>query len=128
MKRRISKLIAGAAVIIIIVLLLKRNYTIEAGSETKSTQAQVQIEPYTRLGCYRDTEARVMKTALGDINPWSYDICYAKAKAGGFKYFGRQYNYQCFASRDDYNSAGSATNCDYLGGDGSWVNEVYKIN
>lgn len=88
--------------------------------------------PYTRLGCFRDDgqdagKPRSLPMYLGDLHPWNADICHQRAKANGAKYFGRQFDYQCYAGKEGYGVTPS-TACNTSGGSGAWANEVYKIN
>ena len=86
---------------------------------------------YTQLGCYRDNVPRVLPTNIYFNSPggvFDYNTCYQGAKQKGFKYFGRQFNQECWGGNNPYDSSGKATNCNYMGGDGAMANEVYQIN
>mmetsp|Transcript_17145 Transcript_17145/g.36808 ORF Transcript_17145/g.36808 Transcript_17145/m.36808 type:complete len:842 (-) Transcript_17145:90-2615(-) len=75
------------------------------------------------LGCYRDSSTRDLPHYLGI----RYRIVDCEAACGGYAFFGRQANLQCFCgnSYGRYGTAGcSPSSTSYIG---SWVNAVYRV-
>jgi hypothetical protein len=97
---------------------------------------------YRYVGCYNDTGDRALTTYLGNIQ--NVNECYSLAKNKNLKFFGAQYNNQCFGGNVNYDSRNSSdeSGCKYecsgIGGSGSvtstpqcgtaWKNAVYEVN
>ena len=98
------------------------------------------IDPYTYIGCYKDTDKRALSDYFGGLKTVS--DCYNAAKAKGHKFFGLQFGDQCYGGSSGYDVHGKAddSNCMFKYGGAAespfasvecgsaWHNAVYKIN
>ena len=84
---------------------------------------------YVNVGCFKDTSTRAISGGHRNYNHDPITNCFNEAQKKGFKYFGVQYNTQCFTSNDagvTYRKYGESNGC-RNGRGGTWAMNVYKI-
>ncbi|XP_048586645.1 LOW QUALITY PROTEIN: polycystic kidney disease protein 1-like 2 [Nematostella vectensis] len=88
----------------------------------------------THLGCYADTAQRALRYMLATFEIPSDSMvedCAQKVAAAGYRYFGFQYNSQCFSDEEGgsrYFKYGKAYGCSQNGTGGKWAQNIYKLN